>query len=201
MGKDSHCLLWMIYHADCCIGPVYISKMDLSNRFYQFHLTPTGALSLATPFPNLPHEPKLVSMPTRLPMGWMQSPPTFSTGTKTIANLINEALETNHKIPAPHHLEAHSFWSMALLPSTLDPYPMLKTGPLQLSLAYVNVFVDNFCKLAQGWDNCLQVKRQTYHSIDWVFCCNNNQDQNQKEPISTKKLLKGDAHLPYLVKS
>ena len=47
-----------------------MSKTDLSDGFYQFHLTPTIALSLATPFLNLPHEPKLVSIPTWLRMGW-----------------------------------------------------------------------------------------------------------------------------------
>ena len=191
-GRTLNRLLWMIYHADRRQGPVYLSKTDLSDGFYQFHLTPTGSLSLATPFPNLPHEPKLVSIPTRLPMGWTDSPPWFSSGTETIADLVNESLESTSCMPDPHPLEYHSTTPVPLQPSTPDPFPVLESGPVRPSMAYVDVFVDDFCKLAQGWENCLRVKRQTYHTIDQVFRRNDSTDTNRKEPISVKKLQKGD---------
>ena len=57
-------------------------------------------------------------------------------------------------------------------------------------MAYIDVFVDGFCKLAQGWENFLRIKRQTYHNIDRVFQCKDSLDRNRKEPMSEKKLWK-----------
>ena len=53
-GRTLNRILWYVYTADRRQGTVLLSKTDLSDGFYQFHLTPSGALSLATPFPNLP---------------------------------------------------------------------------------------------------------------------------------------------------
>ena len=49
-----HCLIWHIYSSDRHQGLVLLSKTDLYDGFYQFHITPLVDLSLATPFLNLP---------------------------------------------------------------------------------------------------------------------------------------------------
>ena len=185
-------LLWLLHTADRRHGPVYLSKTDLSDGFYQFQLTPSGALMLATPFPSGPGEPPLVSIPTRLPMGWTESPPAFSAGTETIADLANVALEKSLLMPPPHPLESLANTTTRLLPSTKDKFPILDTGPIRPSLAYVDVYVDDFCKLAQGEENCQRTRRATYHAIDAVFRPNDDKDVNRRQPISVKKLLKGD---------
>ena len=59
-------------------------------------------------------------------------------------------------------------------------------------LAYVDVYVDDFIKMAQGWSNALKVRRHTYHHIDSVFRPNDELDVDRKSPISLKKLNKGD---------
>lgn len=69
-GKALHRLLWYVFTADQRHGPVLLSKTDLSDGFYQLHLTPSGALKLAVPFPHAANEPPLVAVPTCLPMGW-----------------------------------------------------------------------------------------------------------------------------------
>ena len=58
-------LLWLIHTADRRQGPVLMSKTDLSDGFYQYQVTASGALMLATPFPSGPNEPPLVSIKNR----------------------------------------------------------------------------------------------------------------------------------------
>ena len=191
-GRTLQRLLWMIHTADRRQGPVLMSKTDLSDGFYQYQVTASGALMLATPFPSGPGEPPLVSIPTRLPMGWTESPPNFSAGTETIADLANEALETSVELPPPHPLEHLADSPAPMLPSSPDLFPIQDTGPLRPKLAYVDVYVDDFCKLAQGQRNCDRTRRVTYHTIDSVFRPNDTSDIKRRQPISTKKLLKGD---------
>jgi len=193
-GRTLHRILWFIYTADRRRGPVLLSKTDLSDGFYQFHLTPTGALKLATPFPNLPSEPELVAIPTRLPMGWTESPPGFSAMTETVADVINSTLEQSPPGPSrPHPLEDVASVPVPLLPSTPDPHPVIDTGPIRPALEYADVYVDDFVNAAQGKANARRVLRTTFHAIDSVFRPNDDTDKNRKQPISEKKLQKGDA--------
>ena len=192
-GRTLHRILWYVFNADRRHGPVLLSKTDLSDGFYQLPLTPTGALKLAVPFHSPSQEP-LVAIPTRLPMGWTQSPPAFSSTTETIADMANAFLEADCFIPRPHPLEAAASTPVELTdPTAVDAYPFKESGPLRPPLAYVDVYVDDFIKLAQGWKNALRVRRHTFHSIDKVFRPNDLADSAcRKEPISVKKLLKGD---------
>ena len=192
-GKALHRVLWYIFHADTRHGPVLLSKTDLSDGFYQLHLNPTSALKLAVPFD---HEGQtFVAIPTRLPMGWTESPPAFSAVTETIADIVNEALESNSSIPQAHPLEASASTHVPVPdPTATNEYPVLDAGPIRPRLAYVDVYVDDFIKLAQGWRNAMRIRRHTFHSIDRMFRPNDQYDHGRKEPISQKKLAKGDDH-------
>jgi hypothetical protein len=191
-GRALPRLLWYVFTADQRHGPVLLSKTDLSDGFYQLHLTPSGALKLAVPFPNAADEPPLVAVPTRLPMGWTESPPAFSAGTETVADIINTELESSNDVPPPHPLEEVASTPVPLVPSPPDPFPIHEAGPIRPPLAYVDVYVDDFIKAAQGWFNCLRVRRTTFHAIDLVFRPNDELDDGRKQPISIKKLQKGD---------
>jgi len=191
-GRALHRLLWFVFTADQRHGPVLLSKTDLSDGFYQLHLTPTGALKLAVPFPHTANEPPLVAVPTRLPMGWTESPPAFSAATETAADIINEELESSNDMPPPHPLEGLASSQVPLTPSPPDLFPIHETGPIRPPLAYVDVFVDDFIKAVQGWFNCIRVRRTTFHSIDLIFRPNDEHDDGRKQPISEKKLRKGD---------
>ena len=156
-GRTLHRLLWYVFSADQRHGPVLLSKTDLSDGFYQLPLTPSGALKLAVPFPHLPGEPPLIAIPTRLPMGWTESPPAFSAFTETIADLVNEQLEEAPTyMPPPHPLESIASSPVPLTTSIPEQHPFLDTGPFRPPLAYVDVYVDDFIKAAQGWFNCLR---------------------------------------------
>jgi len=191
-GKALHRLLWYVFMADQRHGPVLLSKTDLSDGFYQLHLTPTGALKLAVPFPHAANEPPLVAVPTRLPMGWTESPPAFSAATETAADIINAELEASNDMPPPHPLEGLASSQVPLTPSPPDLFPIHEAGPIRPPLAYVDVFVDDFIKAVQGWFNCIRVRRTTFHSIDLIFRPNDEHDDGRKQPISEKKLQKGD---------
>ena len=148
-------VMWYILNADSCHGPVLLSKTDLSDGFYQLHLTPSGALKLAVPFTSIDGKP-MVATPTRLPMGWMELPPAFSAVMKTTADLLNESLETTCHIPPPHPFKAQASKPVSMAsPHAHDTFPIQDTGPLRPLLAYVDVYLDDFIKLAQGWLNAL----------------------------------------------
>jgi len=157
-GRTLHRILWYVFTADQRHGSFLLSKTDMSDGFYQLHLTPSGALKLAVPFPQAAGEPPLVAIPTRLPMGWTESPPAFSAPTETVADV--------HSPP--------------------DPFPIHEAGPSRPPLAYVDVYVDDFIKAAQGWFNCIRVRRTTFHAIDSDFRPNDELDDDRKQPISVK---------------
>ena len=75
-------------------------------------------------------------------------------------------------------------------PHAVDLFPTKNTGPLRPPLAYVDVYVDDFIKLAQGWLNTFRVQRHTYHHIDGVFRPNDLADVDQKSSIFVKMLEK-----------
>ena len=190
-GRTLQRVLWYIYTADNRHGPVLLSKTDLSDGFYQLHLNPTSALKLAVPFDH--QGQRLVAIPTRLPMGWTESPPAFSAVTETIADVVNDRLDLSQSIPSAHPFEAPASTAVALEdPQAQDSFTVKDAGPIRAPLAYVDVYVDDFVKLAQGIINSLRVRRHTYHAIDEVFRRNDDLDHGRKEPISQKKLLKGD---------
>ena len=154
-GRTLQQVLWFIFNADRQHGPILLSKTDLSDGFYQIPLTSTGALKLAVPSESSNQEP-LMAIPTRLPMGWTQSPPAFSSTTETIADLANAFLEADCFIPQPHPLEAAASTPVGLdNPNAVDAYPIQESGPIRPALAYVDVYIDDFVKLAEGWQNAL----------------------------------------------
>ena len=71
-------------------GPVLLNKTDLSDGFYQIDLNSGDAPRLGVVFPTKPGSDPMVAVPLVLPMGWVNSPPAFSTGTETIDDVANE---------------------------------------------------------------------------------------------------------------
>lgn len=206
-GRALQRLLQKLVNSDPRHGPVYLIKVDISDGFYRIHVTPGDVPSLAVSFPPAPDGRKLVAFPMALPMGWVLSPPYFSAVTETGADLANQYLASSYQ-PGPHRLE-----SMADAPDTADPPPMPPTTvavlptPVPLPppstapsvrrkpLEYVDIYVDDFVALAQGGPARRQrVRRTLFHTIDQVLRPLHPSDPpTRQEPISEKKLRKGDA--------
>ena len=155
-----------------------------------------------------------MAFPITLPMGWTESPPYFCSATETIADLANMYAGSNWD-PRPHPLESMA----ATYVPDANPQGITIAAPRQhvarqdtstttrlpqqprrvqhrlTPLAYADVFVDDEVLLAQGTPARInRFRRQVLHLNDAVFRPNDPSDPaSRKEPISTKKLLKGDA--------
>jgi hypothetical protein len=102
-GGALHRLLYSIRHANPAFGPVRVMKLDLKDGFYRVHLRPRQALALSVLLPEYEGLPQLVAVPLALTMGWINSPPTFTSVSETICDLANHSLYKRHA--APHRLE------------------------------------------------------------------------------------------------
>ena len=143
-------------------------------------------------------------------MGWKNSPPIFSTATKTIADLANRRLQADGT-PPTHPLEELA--ERVQPPDPLAPvqqpplespsassFPVLPPPPRDPSLpssgqptSYVDVFVDDFVGLAQTDSTPRRVSLILMHAIDDVLRPLESSDSAfRSQPISVKKLLKGD---------
>ena len=171
-----YCLLWYIFSAYFRHGRVLLSKNELSDGFYQFHLKPLVSLSLKIPFTDPPGEPPLVAIPTRLPMVWTESPQIFSSINNTVEDLINKSLKTSTSMHTSHPLEDIASNPVLLIPSDTNPQPIIDSGPVRTDLAYTDVYNEYFCKLAQGCYNWLRTRLMTFHYANKVFQPNNTLD-------------------------
>ncbi|KAL7526950.1 hypothetical protein ACHAXR_005745 [Thalassiosira sp. AJA248-18] len=185
-------------------GPVYLNKTDLSDGFYRVGLNVGDIPKLGVVFPTRPGDPPLVALPLVTPMGWKNSPPSFSTATETIADMTNTRLQQPVFQPPHHHLDdlAESATksdvppdapvgpglSSVPLPDSRDPCLPTTTDPLQ----YVDIFVDDFVSLAQR-PFLRRVRRTLLQAVDQVFRPVDPQDNAfRREPVSLKKLKQGD---------
>ena len=214
-GRALDRLLHAIHTAPEDHGPTYLLKVDLSDGFYRIPVAPRDVPQLGVAFPTAPGEEKLVAFPITLPMGWKDSPPTFCAATETVVDLANHYAHTPWA-PPPHHLEqaasTHTDWGhhqvqqlpaprnsastrLTTLPPRVIKPAHLARNPRQ-PLYHADVYVDDEILAAQGTEDRLnRLRRQLLHLNDAVFRPNDQDDDPQlrREPISTKKLLKGDA--------
>jgi Reverse transcriptase (RNA-dependent DNA polymerase). len=200
-----HALARVLRHillADPRNGPVYLMKLDIADGFYRIDLNPEDIPKLGVVFPSPPGVEPLVALPLVLPMGWKNSPPAFCTATETIADLANSQLQKSCAV-RPHVLGPRAGRLDDLRPEknptrepkayeTIQPDPCLpRPAP---PVAEVDVYVDDFLGVAQGDKARLnQVRDTMLHSVDSVFRPNDAMDTVRAEPVSLKKLDKGDA--------
>ena len=92
-GQTLKRLLQRIHRANDIFGPVYMSKIDISDGFYRLWLRPEDILKLAMLFLSRQGEAPPVRIPLTDPLGWCSSPPNFSACTEIIADLANASLE------------------------------------------------------------------------------------------------------------
>jgi hypothetical protein len=202
-GRTLWRLLYRIHHANDKFGPVYMSKVDLSDGFYRLWLRPEDTMRLAVLFPSRPNEPNLIGIPMTNPMGWVSSPPNFCACTETVADLANVGINDKGAMTrarvTPHRLDLVSESQPAPEDTptiTTTSIPALEsTTPFRKPIKYWDIYVDDFCGLVQGnkWER-RAVKRILFQSLDKVFRPLDAADTAfRQEPASIKKLKKGDA--------
>ena len=179
-------------------GPTYLMKVDLSDGFYRMGLAPDDIPKLGVVFPTHPGEEPLVTFPLVLPMGWKNSPPVFSTATETIADLANHVCDDRLQLPTLHPLSTLASMqdtSPSDVPATPAHYPVRDPSLPFLREVHssIDVFVDDFIGIAQGYRHRHYVRNVLMKCIDLVFRPLKPSDKSsRREPISIKKLLKGD---------
>jgi hypothetical protein len=89
---------------------------DLKDGYYQLFLKALDCLCLALVLPKFKGEPQLIAIPLACTMGWVQLPPSFCVMSKTVCDLANQAIRSNHITP-PHRLDeeasAHDSYEMS----------------------------------------------------------------------------------------
>jgi hypothetical protein len=192
--------LWIILNAIARakpnLGPVYLSKVDIADGFYHIWVRSGDVAKLGVLLPTRPGEEPLIGFPLALTMGWIQSPPMFTSATENIADLANEAVKVC--IPQlPHRLEAATETPIHIA-ATRRPAAAptrRRNDELRHPLQQWDVYIDDFIGVVQGnLKRCQCVKRALLHSLDKVFRGVDKLDNpNRQEHASLKKLLKDDA--------
>ena len=72
-------------------------------------------------------------------------------------------------MPPLYPLEDIAFTPVPLIPYDSDKHPIIDSGPMYYALAYNDVHVDYFCKLAQGWYNFLSTRCKIFYSVNKSF--------------------------------
>ena len=196
-GRAFQRMLHSIVHSNPRYGPVYMSKIDIADGFYRVWVQTDDIPKLGVALPVPPGHPPLVAFPLALPMGWIDSPPFFTTLTETICDLANSKLANKEYVAPPHRLEATAA-TIPLEEHTHMPHHLVAhSADLHTKLQPtfgVDVYVDDFLLLAQLQHYRDRVLRATLHSIDEVFRPVERHDPaHRTEPASVKKMLKGDA--------
>jgi len=213
-GKALDRILYRLETADTRHGPMFLLKIDISDGYYRVPLQLDSIPKLGALLPKEAGEEQLVAFPTVLPMGWKNSAPIFCAATETIADIANERLR--QMLPAdlePHRLECKAdskpprlkrASAKPLLGTPKDllswdqlPPPCVKSrGRLAPPLASTDVFVDDLVSSVQGSKQYRKMARRLLlEAVDDIFRPLEPTDRStRKEPISVKKLLKGDGY-------
>ena len=111
-GRTLSRLLYLIHHAISHFGPVYMSKVYLSDGFYRLWLRSEDIHRLAVFFSFTKNKPALVGIPVTNPMRWVTSFPNFSACTETVCDMANVNLKNvesmRHARITPHRLDVVS---------------------------------------------------------------------------------------------
>jgi hypothetical protein len=205
-GNALNRFLQRLQCADTRNGDIYLGKTDVADAFMLVWISLATIPSLGTILPTYANEEPLIAFPILLPMGWVDSPNYLCTVTETATNLANAHFDANALAVSPHHLATLvDSWPPPLepctiptpsAPSSIPPPPSTHSqGPLQRKLNYIDVYMDDFLHATQlSVHDRAQARDTLFECIDNVLrSLSPDNNPHRKEPISTKKLLKGDA--------
>ena len=147
-----------------------------------------------------PDEEQLVGFHLSIPMGYVESATFFCATTETVKDQTLDTLSTYHTAP-PHHLEnlantKTTQTSSEEVAATLEAdnnWEDLSPHAQATALSHVEVCLNYFIGITQGGPKeRRQMTRHLFHTIDELFHPNNKDDIARGEPISLKKISKGD---------
>ena len=165
---------------------IHFSKLDLSDGFWRLITNAQDAYNFCYVLPALPGQPLQIVVPSALQMGWQQSPAAFCAATETTRDIVQGYVDQKIVLP-PHPMEKF------MIPAR----PARKQEPGSTAPQATYVYVDDFV-LAAVEDNqgsqLSTIARAALHGIHSIFPPPAITGHvNGKDPISQKKLDKGDA--------
>ena len=167
---------------------ILLGKVDLSDGFWRMIVKPQHRWNFCYVLPQDPGSPMRIVVPHALQMGWQESPAYFCTATETGRDVIHWLIQSD--LPMPKHpMEQH------ILPERIaQPSNSTVARPWQVS-----VYVDNYIMAVLSTVGIRFVKRMaraTLYGIHSIFPPPViTGHTGGKDPISLKKLEKGDAKL------
>jgi hypothetical protein len=165
---------------------IHFSKMDLADGYWRMIVEPESEWNFAYVMPQKPGEPIRLVIPSALQMGWNESPAYFCATTETARDIAQQWID--EKVPLPNH-PMEQFTA-----PTNQARKQTSAGPAhQMSAVYVDDFV-LACVETRTGEHLQQTARATLHAIHNIFpppAATGTPDA--KDPISEKKLGKGDA--------
>jgi hypothetical protein len=164
---------------------IRLSKVDLSDGFWRLVVKPEQKWNFCYVMPDPPGSRVRIVVPSALQMGWAESPAYFCAATETGRDIVDMLLREKVQLPE-HPLEQF-----------LQPHDIPKTAPKGQEHTSVGVYVDDYIlAVVESDDRSLirRVSRATLHAIHSIFPPPESSGHvGGKDPISRKKLEKGDA--------
>jgi hypothetical protein len=165
---------------------IQFAKIDLSDGFWRMIVPEVDCWHFAYVLPDVPGAPIRLVIPHALQMGWTQSPGFFSATTETVRDTIQVLVDDGETLP-PHEMEKF------MMPQKPAKRQRRDSKEWQMS----SVFVDDFIIAAvenQSGTLLRRTARAALHAIHGVFPPPAVSGHvGGKDPISQKKLDKGDA--------
>ena len=205
-GRTFFRLLSKILHANPVLGPTHVSKIDLADGYMRVPLSTPAMPQLAFLVPPHPtDDEQIIGFHLSLPMGFGPSCPYFASVTETVVDICNNSWDDMNNV-FPHRLGnmantipldpqvAAGVHSVSQNNHWTSVWKSLPPNVLTEALKYVVVYVDDHLLLAQGPPERREaVRDKVMHTLDKVFCHSSIDNNMRSDPISHKKLLKGDA--------
>lgn len=168
--------------------PIYFSKYDISDGFWRMVVARGEEWNFAYVLPQPPGAPVRLVVPNALQMGWKESPGYFCSASETARDIAADLAGFNG---VQRELPMHRLEELIQLPP-----PEQGSRPDVTPWSAIEVYVDDFILMSQEDRSGLQrLTRATLHGIESIFPpISVTQHQNGREPISEKKVNKGEAH-------
>ena len=201
-GEALYRVIDCILNAPPELGPTFLNKVDLSDAYMRIWVRLKDIPSVALLVPKAtPEEDQLIGFHLSIPMWYVESASFFCAITETVKDGTLDTLSMRHTAP-PHHLENLAETKppeitareiAATLVADKD-WEALSPHAQDTALAHVEVYLNDFIGITQGGaKERRQMTRHLFRTIDELFRLNNKDYIAREEPISLKKLRKGNA--------
>ncbi len=165
---------------------ILMSKLDISNGFWRLIVGEADCFNFAYVLPQRVGAPCKIVVPSAVQMGWVESPSLFCAVTESARDLAQHFVDAAVPLP-PHQVKSAM---------NIEDVPM--KGRAEAPSKLLQVYVDNFSYAATQFKDgahILIIRWAAIHGIEAVFPPPSiTQHQGGKEPISERKLLKGDGN-------